>query len=154
MIPRSFTATKNEFTVSTNRELLNVDSIHAFLTGCYWAEGIPREIVSRSLEHSLCFGVYRGPEQIGLARVVSDYATYAYIMDVYILEQYRGRGLGTWLMSCVMSHPDLQGLRRWNLLTRDAHGLYRKFGFTSPKHPERYMEISHPGMYKTMRPKP
>ncbi|HLE30865.1 MAG TPA: GNAT family N-acetyltransferase [Anaerolineales bacterium] len=139
---------RDHFTISTDPSRLDVDAIHAFLTRSYWAEGIPRDIVARSLRHALCFGLYDGDKQIGLARVVSDFATYAYLADVYILEAYRGRGLGKWLMACVVGHPDLQGLRRWSLATRDAHGLYRQFGFTGLKIPERHMEILDPEVYK------
>ncbi len=116
---------RGEFLISTSRELLDLDVIHGFLTNCYWAKGIPREIVLRSIEHSLCFGVYEGSgAQIGFARVVSDFATVAYLGDVFVLESHRGRGLSKWLMECVVQHPRLQNLRRWILLTRDAHGLY------------------------------
>jgi GNAT superfamily N-acetyltransferase len=141
--------TREEFSVSADPTRLDLDVVHGFLTNCYWSKGIPREIVERSVRGSLCFGVYRGKEQIGFARVVSDRATFAYVADVFILDAFRGNGLGTWLMSCIMSHPDLQNLRRWSLLTRDAHGLYRKFGFTAPRNPERHMELSIPDIYQT-----
>jgi N-acetylglutamate synthase-like GNAT family acetyltransferase len=117
------------FLISTDRSKLDVDVIHRFLARSYWAEGIPRETVMRSIENSLCFGVYDNPKQIGFARVISDFATYAYVADVFILEPYRERGLGKELMASIMAHPDLQGLRRWSLGTRDAHGLYAQFGF-------------------------
>ena len=138
------------FVISTDPARLDLEAIHAFLTQSYWAEGVPQDIVARSLQHALCFGVYDGGRQIGLARVISDFATYAYIADVYVLETYRSRGLGKWLMACVMSHPDLQGLRRWSLATRDAHGLYRQFGFTELQRPERHMEILNPDVYKRL----
>src|SRR5215469_18411989 len=118
-----------DYLVSTDPARLDLDVIHSYLAGSYWAEGIPRELVARSIENSLCFGVFRGEDQVGFARVVSDYATFAYIGDVFILAQHRGRGLGKFLMECVMKHPELQGLRRWSLVTRDAHGLYKQFGF-------------------------
>jgi N-acetylglutamate synthase-like GNAT family acetyltransferase len=117
------------FLISTDRSKLDVDVIHRFLARSYWAEGIPRETVMRSIENSLCFGVYDNPKQIGFARVISDFATYAYVADVFILEPYRERGLGKELMASIMAHPDLQGLRRWSLGTRDAQGLYAQFGF-------------------------
>jgi N-acetylglutamate synthase-like GNAT family acetyltransferase len=117
------------FLISTDRSKLDVDVIHRFLARSYWAEGIPRETVMRSIENSLCFGVYDNVRQIGFARVISDFATYAYVADVFILEPYRERGLGKELMASIMAHPDLQGLRRWSLGTRDAHGLYAQFGF-------------------------
>ena len=139
-----------EFVISTSRERLSLDVVHSFLTNCYWAKGIPREIVARSIEHSLCFGIYEGSgAQVGFARVVSDFATVAYLGDVFVLESHRGRGLSKWLMQCVMQHPALQHLRRWILLTRDAHGLYSKFDFTLVSAPERYMELHQPEIYKT-----
>jgi GNAT superfamily N-acetyltransferase len=123
-----------------------------FLTNSYWAKGISREIVTRSIEHSLCFGIYEGSgAQIGFARVVSDFATVAYLGDVFVLESHRGRGLSKWLMECVLEHPALQNLRRWILLTRDAHGLYSQFGFTPVKAPERYMELHRPNVYENSR---
>jgi GNAT superfamily N-acetyltransferase len=137
-----------QFVISTDRERLDMDVIHGFLTECYWAKGIPRETVVRSIENSLCFGVYAEGKQVGFARVISDFATYAYLGDVFILNEYRGRGLGKWLMECVMQHPRLQGLRRWTLLTRDAHRLYAEFGFTALKTPDRYMELHNPEVYR------
>jgi GNAT superfamily N-acetyltransferase len=139
---------EGDFDVSTDPSRLDISVIHPFLNRSYWAEGIPREIVQRSILHSLCFGAYRGNEQVGFARVISDHATYAYLADVFVVEAERGRGIGKLIMRCIMSHPELQGLRRWSLLTRDAHGLYRQFGFTDPKAPERAMEISNPDAYK------
>ncbi len=137
-----------EYTISTDKHLLDLSAIHSFLTRSYWAEGIPFETVKKSIEHSLNFGVYTQEEQVGFARVITDYATYAYIGDVYILEDYRGQGLSKWLMQVITDHPDLQGLRRWTLITRDAHALYRKTGFTEPQNPERYMEKTIPDVYK------
>jgi GNAT superfamily N-acetyltransferase len=141
---------RGEFLISTDRGRLDLDAIHGFLTNCYWAKGIPREVVARSIEHSLCFGVYDGSgTQVGFARVVSDFATVAYLGDVFVLESHRGRGLSKWLMECIMRHPALQNLRRWILLTRDAHGLYVQFGFTPVKALERYMELHRPDVYET-----
>jgi GNAT superfamily N-acetyltransferase len=142
---------RDRFTVSTDPSKLDIDAIHDFLTHCYWSKGIPRDIVTRAIQHSLCFGLFDGGKQIGFARVISDYATYAYLCDVYVLESYRGKGLGTWLMSCVMKYPDLQGLRRFTLLTRDAHSLYKKFGFAPMRDPSRYMEIRVADIYKKLR---
>jgi GNAT superfamily N-acetyltransferase len=143
-----------EFSVSTDRARLNQDVIHAFLTNCYWAKGIPREVAARSIEHSLCFGIYDGSgAQVGFARVVSDFATVAYLGDVFVLESHRGRGLSRWLMQCIVQHPALQNLRRWILLTRDAHGLYAQFGFTPVKSPERYMELHRPDVYEVRKTK-
>jgi GNAT superfamily N-acetyltransferase len=139
---------QGKFVISTDRDRLDLDIVHGFLTESYWARGIPREVVIRSVENSLCFGVYGDGKQVGFARVISDYATYAYIADVFVLESYRGHGLGKWLMECIMHHPWLQGLRRWSLATMDAHGLYTKYGFTALKTPERHMELHDPEVYK------
>ena len=140
---------QGEFIISTDKRLLDLSLIYGFLTASYWAEGIPFETVKKSIEYSLNFGVYKAGEQVGFARVITDYATYAYIGDVFIIENYRGHGLSKWLMQVIASHPELQGLRRWSLLTRDAHGLYRQSGFTQPQNPERYMEKSDPGVYRS-----
>jgi GNAT superfamily N-acetyltransferase len=134
--------------ISTDPAQMDVDAVHAYLTRSYWAEGIPRETVAKSLEHSLCFGLFDGSRQIGFARVVTDRSTFAYLCDVYVLEDYRGRGLGKRLMKAVCAHPDLHGLRRFVLATRDAHGLYEPFGFTPLKDPSRHMEIARPGIYR------
>ncbi|HEV8580428.1 MAG TPA: GNAT family N-acetyltransferase [Thermoanaerobaculia bacterium] len=139
---------RGSFTVSTDPSRLDVEAIHAFLTTSYWAEGIPRETVERSLRSSLCFGLYEEGRQVGFARVITDGATFAYLCDVYVLPERRGLGLGRWLMECVMAHPDLQGLRRFSLVTRDAHELYRPFGFAEAQNPGRHMEIARPGIYK------
>jgi N-acetylglutamate synthase-like GNAT family acetyltransferase len=147
----SFQQRRDGFTVSTAPGRLDVDAIHAFLATSYWAEGIPREILERALRNSLCFGLYEGEgRQIGLARVITDAATYAYLCDVYVLPEWRGRGLGIWMMECVMAHPDLQGLRRFSLVTRDAHELYRPFGFAEVASPGRHMEIARPEIYKKL----
>jgi N-acetylglutamate synthase-like GNAT family acetyltransferase len=132
---------KEQFLISTERAKLDVGSIHAFLSQSFWdSQGISRETVERAIRSSLCFGVYDGPQQIGFARVVTDGATFAYLCDDYILESYRGRGLGKWLMECILSHPELQGLHRWVVVTRDAR-LYQKVGFAPLKEPETYLEI-------------
>jgi GNAT superfamily N-acetyltransferase len=142
---------RGEFLLSTDPERLDLSVIHGFLTECYWAKGIPRDIVERSIQNSLCFGVYTHDRQVGFARVISDFATYAYIGDVFVLEPFRGRGLGKWIMESIMQHPRLQGLRRWSLCTSDAHELYAKFGFQPPKRPEIYMEIHHAEVYQSDR---
>jgi len=143
---------RGEFVISTDPARLDLDVIHEFLTNSYWAKGIPRDVVARSIEHALCFGVYDvNGVQVGFARVVSDFATVAYLGDVFVLEPYRGRGLGKWLMECVVQHPALQGLRRWILLTRDAHGLYSQFGFTPLKAPESYMELHRADVYESRK---
>jgi GNAT superfamily N-acetyltransferase len=130
-----------DVTVSTDAARLDLEIIHGFLSRSYWAAGIPREVVERAVRHSLCFGAYQGERQIGFARVVTDRATFAYVSDVFVLPDGRGRGVGKQLMAAIMAHPELQGLRRFTLATRDAHGLYRQFGFGPPRHPERQMEI-------------
>jgi GNAT superfamily N-acetyltransferase len=122
--------------------------IAQFLASSYWANGIPADTVVRSLEHSLCFALLAGDRQVGFARVISDFATIAYLGDVFVLPEYRGRGLAKWLMECVLGHPDLQGLRRWILATRDAHGLYQQLGFTPLKKPETFMERHDPDAYR------
>jgi GNAT superfamily N-acetyltransferase len=142
---------RDGFTISTDRSKLDREAIHRFLAGSYWAKGIPREIVDRSIENALCFGLYDDGRQVGFARVITDFATFAYLADVYVLESHRGRGLATWLMESILAHPDLQGLRRWMLVTRDAHPLYRKFGFRQLEHPERIMEMTFPGIYEGAR---
>jgi GNAT superfamily N-acetyltransferase len=147
----SFERFLNGFAVSSDPARLDLDAIHAFLSTSYWAEGIPRQILERALQNSLCFGLYEGDRQIGLARVITDAATFAYLCDVYVLPEWRGRGLGRWLMECVMEHPDLQGIRRFSLVTRDAHELYRPFGFREIQSPGRHMEIARPGLYKQGR---
>ena len=139
---------RRRFVVSTDQRRLDRELIYEFLNGCYWARGIPRKTVDRSIENSLCFGVYCGEQQVGFARVISDFATYAYIGDVFISEPFRGHGLGKLLMRSIMEHPDLQGLRRWSLVTRDAHGLYAQFGFQPVKSPQRHMEIHDGAVYK------
>ena len=143
-MPQLLETHKDNFTISTDPSRLNVDVICDFLTRAYWAKGRPRERTERALANSLVFGLYDGDKQIGLARVVSDYAVFAYLCDVFIHEDYRAHGLGKWLMETVMGHPDLQGLRRWTLATRDAHGLYRQFGWEDLQSPEKWMEILHP----------
>lgn len=131
---------RDEYLISTDPARLDIDVIHRFLTESYWAGGVPREVVKRSIEHSLPFGLYTENRQIGFARVITDYATFAYLADVFVLDEFRGEGLGKWLIEVVVSHPELAVLRRWMLATRDAHGLYRKSGFTELKQPERWME--------------
>jgi len=140
--------TKGEFQISTDPARIDLDTVHGFLTASYWARGIPRETVERSIKNSLCFGIYHGDRQVGFARVVTDRATFAYLGDVFVLPDYRGRALSKWMMECIMAHSDLQGLRRWMLATKDAHTLYRQYGFTELKAPQRWMEIHSPDVYK------
>jgi GNAT superfamily N-acetyltransferase len=129
------------FVISTDRDRLDRTAIHAFLADTYWARDIPRSVVDRSIENSMTFGLFAGDRQVGFARVITDRATFAYVADVFIVPSHRGRGLAQWLMEVIRAHPDLQGLRRWVLLTRDAHQLYRKVGFASVENADRYMEI-------------
>jgi GNAT superfamily N-acetyltransferase len=136
--------TRGDYVISTDPARLNLTAIHAYLARSYWATNRPIDVVARSLQHSLCFGVYHGVEQIGLARVITDYATFAYLCDVYILETHQGQGLGKWLISVVTGYPPLQGLRRWSLATRDAHGLYAQYGFSPLSNADRWMEIFTP----------
>jgi GNAT superfamily N-acetyltransferase len=135
------------FTITCDPAKMDRAVIAEFLASSYWAEGIPPATVERSLAHSLCFALLDGDRQVGFARVISDHATIAYLGDVFVLPEYRRRGLSKWLMECVVSHPELQGLRRWILATRDAHGLYEKFGFTPLKKPEIFMERHNPNVY-------
>jgi N-acetylglutamate synthase-like GNAT family acetyltransferase len=141
-----FEQQRGEFTVSTDLARMDIDVIHGYLARAYWSSGIPREIVERAVQHSLCFGLFEGETQIGFARAVTDSTTFAYICDVFVLESHQGKGLGTWLMECVMQHPDMQGLRRCHLVTRDAHTLYEKVGFRSISKPERHMERTTPAV--------
>lgn len=130
-----------EFTITDCRENLNVELIYNFLShSSYWAKGITREVIVKSLDNSLCFGLFQGNKQIGFGRVVTDCATFAYLADIFIVENYRGRGLGKWLVGCILEHPELQGLRRWMLATADAHQLYHQHGFMPLSNPERFME--------------
>ena len=131
---------RDNFTVSDDTSCLNVDAICDFLSRSYWANKRPRDVIEKSIQYSLNFGVYDGDRQIGFARVVTDRSVFAYLCDVFIHEEYRGHSLGKWMMQCILDHPDLQGLRRWCLLTQDAHGLYEQFGFTELKDPVRWME--------------
>ena len=126
--------------ITTDPARLDLDVIHGFLAQSYWAAGIRREIVERSIRHSICFGAFDGERQVGFARVISDRATYAYVADVFVLPGHRGRGIGKGLMACIAAHSELQGLRLWTLFTRDAHGLYRQYGFGEPRYAERLME--------------
>jgi len=130
--------------VSTDPGRLDLDVIHGYLTRSYWAVGIPRDVVERAVRRSLCFGAYLDGRQVGFARVISDYVTFAYVSDVFVLPAHQGQGVGQRIMAAIMAHPDLQGLRRWTLFTRDAHGLYRRFGFGEARHPERLMEVLGP----------
>jgi|SRR4029453_12576714 len=145
----NFEERKDNFLISTDNSKLDINLIHDYLSNhSYWAEGIPFETVKRSIENAVCFGVYENDKQVGFARVVTDKATFGYLGDVFILESHRGKGLSKWLMECVLKHPELQGFRRWILLTRDAQELYKQFGFVQFHAPERCMELWYQDVYK------
>jgi len=135
---------RDQFTISTDSARLDIEAILDFFTRAYWTKGRPRERTERALANSLVFGVYDGKKQIGIARVISDYAIFAYICDVFIHEDYRTHGLGKWLIETILSHPELKGLRRWTLVTLDAHGLYKQYGFSPLANPDGWMEILQP----------
>jgi len=138
---------RGEYTISTDNERLDLAIIHDFISNhSYWGRGRRIKTVERSLDHSLNFGIFKKDQQVGFARVVTDFATFAWIADVFILEEHRGQGLAKWLMKSILSHPELQGFRRWVLATRDAHELYRKFGFRELRRPERWLERPDPQM--------
>jgi GNAT superfamily N-acetyltransferase len=143
-------ANDHAISVTDDAAQMDFDAIHDFLCNeSYWATGIPVVTLRRAMENSLCFAVLDGAQTVGFARVVTDRATFAYLCDVYVLASHRGRGLAKRLMQAIDSHPDLQGLRRWNLVTRDAHALYAQFGFVAPANPAGYMERRNPDVYLT-----
>jgi GNAT superfamily N-acetyltransferase len=144
---------RDGYTISTDPRRLDLDVIHGFLARSYWAEEIPRDVMERSIAHSLPFGLYEGAEQVGFARVLTDWAVFAVLMDLFVLERCRGRGLGVWLVEVATSLPELDGLRGFLLRTADAHGLYRRFGFAEPSRPDLLMERvdAAPGVYRCAR---
>jgi len=136
---------RDSYTISTDKSLLDVDAIHDYLSNeSYWSPGIPRQVVERAIAGSLCFGMYCAGAQVGYARVISDFATFAYLLDVYILKEHRGRGLGKWLVESILGYPELRHIRGWMLSTWDAHGLYEKYGFKTLEHPEFVMSRRNP----------
>lgn len=137
-----------DYLVTCDRSRIQTDLVTGFLADSYWAAGIPEDVVRRSIEGALCFSLFDGERQIGFARVITDFATFGYLADVFVLPEYRGAGLGIWLVECVMAHPGLQGFRRWMLGTRDAHSLYARFGFTPMRNPDRFMEKHNPNAYR------
>jgi GNAT superfamily N-acetyltransferase len=143
---------RDDYTISTDPARLDLVAVHASLKESYWSPGVPPEVVAHAIRGSLCFGLYHRGRQVGFARVITDAATFAYLCDVYVLDEYRGQGLGKWLMEVVTAHPALQELRRFLLVTRDAHGLYERFGFRPLARPEGYMEIHRPDVYSAGRP--
>ncbi|MFI5130523.1 MAG: GNAT family N-acetyltransferase [Chitinophagales bacterium] len=157
------TISKGSYSITTDKNLMDIDFIHRFLATSYWAEGITKEIISKCVRGSLCFGVFenqknvmpdrpQGPvgRQVGFARMVTDEATFAYLADVFIADDHRGKGLSKWLMEVILAHDGLQGLRRILLATRDAHGLYAQFGFTPLSFTDRWMQIHNPDVYKNI----
>jgi GNAT superfamily N-acetyltransferase len=140
---------RDNYSISTRKDKLDIPFIHQFLTRSYWAENIPLETVQKSVDGSMCFGVYEGNRQVGFARVITDHATFGYLADVFIDESHRGLGLSKWLIEIILDHPQLQGFRTWQLATKDAHGLYARFGFKMPDNPERIMRRAVPDIYKT-----
>lgn len=142
---------RDEFVISTDRARIDLDVVHRYLVSSYWAAGMPRAVLERGIENSLTFGIYAGTRQAGLARVITDLATYAYLSDVFVLEEFRGRGLSKWLMECILAHPDLQGLRRFALFTRDAQGLYAQYGFGPPRSKSVYLERWAPNAYSALK---
>lgn len=141
---------KDEYTITTDASRVDIPYVHSFLSNSYWAAGIPVETVQRSVNGSMCFSVFKNEQQIGFARMITDKATFGYLADVFIDENYRGQGLSKWLVEVIMNHPDLQGFRRLMLATRDAHELYRKFGFSALTNTDRWMAIHYPDVYKKL----
>jgi GNAT superfamily N-acetyltransferase len=139
---------RGDYSITMDADRMDLEAIHAFLTMSYWSPGISLATVKRAMANSLCFGLFHGRDQVGLARVITDKATFAYLADVYVLEPHRGLGLSKWLLQVIQAHPDLQGLRRFMLATRDAQGLYRQFGFEPPANPSRLMEIIRSDAYR------
>ena len=139
----------SDYRISTNKTEMDIDAIHAYLTNSYWGKGISRDVVARAIQGSLCFGMFHNDDQIGFARMVTDKATFGYLADVYILPAHQSKGLGKKLVEAVLQHPELQGLRRIMLATKDAHSLYRSYGFTELSEPQRFMQKWNPNIYKT-----
>jgi GNAT superfamily N-acetyltransferase len=137
-----------QYEISTDRSRLDVALIHGFLSSSYWARDIPRSVVEKSIQNSLCFGAFMGDQQVGFARAITDFATMAYIADVFVVPDHRGRGVSKMLMRAIVEHPELQGLRRLLLATQDAHGLYAQFGFQALTHPEYFMSVHNPDVYR------
>jgi GNAT superfamily N-acetyltransferase len=137
-----------QYEVSTDRSRFDVSLIHTFLRSSYWAANMPRDLLERAIRHALCFGVFSDRTQVAFARVITDYATFAYLSDLFVVPEHRGRGVSKLLMRSILDHPELQGLRRFLLATKDAHGLYAQFGFKPLANPDDFMTIHHPDVYK------
>jgi N-acetylglutamate synthase-like GNAT family acetyltransferase len=144
----SFSTDASSFEISLDPRRIDIDAVHAFLRTSYWAQAIPREIVAKSVANSLCVGAFSGGTQIGFARLVTDCATFGYLADVYVLSEHRGQGIAKRMLTTLMAHPDVQGLRRLMLVTRDAQRLYAECGFTALAAPERHMEKTDPEIYR------
>jgi len=144
VMPNTSEIRRGEYLISSDTSLIDLDVVHSFLTESYWAKGVSRDIVARSVENSICFGAYKDGQQVGFARAVTDRATFAFLADVFVLEAEQGKGVGKMLVEAAMNHPELRELRRWLLATDDAHGLYQQFGFGPLRKPERWMEIHKP----------
>jgi len=142
---------QGDFTISTDKQKLDVALIHQFLSNTYWAKDLPLEIMEEAIRGSLCFGIYHQHKQVGFARLITDMATFAYLADVFVVPEYRGQGLSKWLVKTITEHPDLQLLRRWMLATVDAHGLYAQFGFTTVTDPGRFMQKHNPDIYTQLK---
>lgn len=140
----------SEFEISTDPARLDIGMIHDFLRTSYWAPDVPREIIEKSIQNSFCFGVYYGPQQVAFARVITDFATMAYLSDLFVIPEFRAKGISKMLVKAIVDHPRLQGLRRWLLATRDAHGLYAQFGFKPISNPEMFMTIHNSGIYHSI----
>lgn len=137
--------------LSCQKEDMDVHAIHAYIKRSYWAKGIPLATMEKAINHSLCFGIFtENNEQVAFARIISDQATFAYMSDVYVLEEHRGKGLSKWMLKAITQHPDLQGLRRMMLATSDAHGLYQQFGFKALNVPANFMELHQPNLYQSV----
>ena len=143
---------RDDYLLTTDPDAVDVAAVHAFLHESYWARGVPLDVVRRSLEHSLSFTLLRDQRLVGFARVITDYATFAYVTDVFVLPAFRGQGLAAWMMTCILAHPELQGFRRWCLATRDAHNVYARVGFARTSIPERWMEKLDPHVYERETP--
>lgn len=144
-----FVLLEDSFLISDDKALLDLQAVHQYLSGeSYWSKEIPVDTLTVAIDNSLCFGVYSNNQTIGFARIISDFATFAYLCDVYVLKEFRGKGISKQLMSFIMHHPKLKGLRRWMLMTKDAHGLYHQFGWRALESPDKAMEINYPDIYQ------
>lgn len=139
---------KGAYRISTSRSELDIHFIHSYLTRSYWSHGIPYDIVEKCIRHSLCFGLFLDKKQVGFARLITDYTTYGYLADVFVIEEHQGKGLGKWLVECITTEPELQSLRRWGLATKDTHSLYQRYGFRRLENPDMFMEIHNPDIYR------